>query len=712
MLHATKVAATLPYRWRVLGFSRHHTNQGVIRYWQTPFGPLRNHGNRGDLDPALSMLSDGSLFIANASVHHSGLYYCLLVAKSGTTLWPYQVNIGLHNSPDRQMAPGSSTKPGFRQDPVQSRSRTDPVQSRSREDPAGSGQAGVTNSVFAGAVVASVLLTFVVGFSAGVLSQPQVLRCLRVVSGKIQSLRRGPPTGRGCQVTMTTLEVPDNSCVFYDESDSDRGETTLDSTRSSSPPWPPKPQRSCRHKSGEQPWTAAPLEGRGLAQEDVQRTRAGEGEEEVEERMKERKEGEPEEGCVEARRESREKEKELEERRESREEEKEMEVRRESRKEKEMDERRESRKEEKEMEERRDSRKEEKEMDEGRESRKEEKEMEERRDSMNEEKEMEERRESRKEEKEMEERRERESREKEKEMEVRRDSRKEEKEMEVRRESREKGNREGEKDEKEVEERLKERSRVGETDEVGQLIEERSNRRAEEENTEGEPGEKEMEEVIVERRGIREGEAGVTWQESRASGERSPTVTTTEGSSEAGGRGGTGRKSNGMAEGEEVVVEGQMETSSTGEVRQKEGGGEGHGDVSSEDDDNSDSSSDAQDEEKREKGKEGREQVDENDQGAEGTAKSGVARGRRSRVIRLYQYDDEGQRYSHLPSPASIELDPAPRLKQRSLSLTRLSSIMAAATAGPLTLPSGGPGLEERCPSPPFSPAPFFNMDL
>ncbi|CAL8347911.1 unnamed protein product [Arctogadus glacialis] len=561
------------------------------------------------------------------------------------------------------MAPGSSTTPGFRQDPVQS---------RSREDPAGSGQAGVTNSVFAGAVVASVLLTFVVGFSAGVLSQPQVLRCLRVVSGKIQSLRRGPPTGRGCQVTMTTLEVPDDSSVFYDESDSARGETTLDSTRSSSPPWPPKPQRSCRHKSGEQPWTAAPLEGRGLAQEEVQRTRAGEGEKEVE-RMKERKEGEPEEGCVEARRESREKEKELEERRESRDEEKEMEERRESRnEEKEMEVRRESRKEEKEMEERRQRRKEEKEMEERRESRQEEKEMEERRDS-----------------------------------------RKEEKEMEVRRESREKGNREGEKDEKEVEEWLKERNRVGETDEVGQLIEERSDRRAEEENTEGEPGEKEKEEVIVERRGIREGEAGVTWEESRASGERSPTVTTTEGSSEAGGRGGTGRKSKGTAEGEEVVVEGQMEAASTGEERQEEGGGEEHGDVSSEDDDdNSDSSSDAQDEEKREKGKEGREQVDENDQGAEGTAKSGVARGRRSRVIRLYQYDDEGQRYSHLPSPASIELDPAPRLKQRSLSLTRLRSIMAAATAGPLTLPSGGPGLEERCPSPPFSPAPFFNMDL
>lgn len=58
--------------------------------------------------------------------------------------------------------------------------------------------------------------------------------------------------------------------------------------------------------------------------------------------------------------------------------------------------------------------------------------------------------------------------------------------------------------------------------------------------------------------------------------------------------------------------------------------------------------------------------------------------GRPSRVIRLYEYDDQGQLYSHVPQPAPDEPGPAPRLQQRSISLTRLSTIMAAASAGPL----------------------------
>ena len=67
---------------------------------------------------------------------------------------------------------------------------------------------------------------------------------------------------------------------------------------------------------------------------------------------------------------------------------------------------------------------------------------------------------------------------------------------------------------------------------------------------------------------------------------------------------------------------------------------------------------------------------------------------RRSRVIRLYQYDDDGQRYCHLPDPTPNEPGPAPRLKQRSLSLTRLSAIMTAASAGPLDTEETG--REER----------------
>ncbi|XP_061636836.1 uncharacterized protein LOC133481763 [Phyllopteryx taeniolatus] len=54
---------------------------------------------------------------------------------------------------------------------------------------------------------------------------------------------------------------------------------------------------------------------------------------------------------------------------------------------------------------------------------------------------------------------------------------------------------------------------------------------------------------------------------------------------------------------------------------------------------------------------------------------------RPSRVIRVYQYDRDGRRYGHLPTP---EPGRAPALKQRAASLTHLSAIMAAASAGPM----------------------------
>lgn len=52
-----------------------------------------------------------------------------------------------------------------------------------------------------------------------------------------------------------------------------------------------------------------------------------------------------------------------------------------------------------------------------------------------------------------------------------------------------------------------------------------------------------------------------------------------------------------------------------------------------------------------------------------------------ARVIWLYQYDEEGRRYSHLPEPTMNA--PCPNLgpKHRSVSLTRLNAIMAAASA-------------------------------
>lgn len=67
------------------------------------------------------------------------------------------------------------------------------------------------------------------------------------------------------------------------------------------------------------------------------------------------------------------------------------------------------------------------------------------------------------------------------------------------------------------------------------------------------------------------------------------------------------------------------------------------------------------------------------------------------RVIRLYQYDEDGQRYGHLPEPTAHDPGPAPRPRTRSL--TRLGAIMAAASAGPPDRREG----EDRT---------HFNMDI
>ncbi|CAL8362101.1 unnamed protein product [Merluccius merluccius] len=667
------------------------TQSGVVQYWHTPFGQLRNHGDRGDLDlDGVAVRSDGGLFAARASERHSGLYYCLLVATGGATLWPYQVNIGKPSSSSSSSSPNPQMVQG---DQGRSRPRRDLAGSSGRAEEE---QAGVTDGVFAGAVAASVVLSFALGFVTGALSRAHVLRCLEVASRKVRSLRQRRPPGRGFGVSMTTLPDTSKDWVFYEDLDSPRDHrTTVDTTCSSScmesPPPPAKPQRSFRHnKRREDPQPAADLEGcdpvEEEEEEEVREDERRDGrEKEVEERMNgKRKEWEPEVKYVEERVEVRMKE-----------------------------ERRESKREEEEQ--IRDEEQGDREGEPG-------EEVEER---------MKERKEGEPEEKYVEER-----------VEVRRESKQEEEEQI--RDKEEEGDREGEPEE-EVEERMKGRSREGETGEkeVEQLmgerresreeVEERSGIRGEEGDREGEPGEKEVEERrgnmreeekeveerIAEKRESREGEAGVTGEESRVSGDRSPMVIVTKGNSEAGGGGETGRKSEGMAEGKEVVVvvEEQMETASAGEESQKERGVEEEGEISSEDDSSSDtSSSDTEDERKRDEREDGSERVNGNDregaeeQQEEGTPGSGVTRGRRSRVIRLYQYDDEGHRYSHLPSPAPSELGPTPRLKQRSLSLTRLNAIMTAATAGPM-----GPNGEmerEECPSPPFSPAPDFKMDF
>lgn len=104
------------------------------------------------------MHQDGSLVVPNSSGLHSGLYYCLLRHTEGTTLWPYELHVGHNKEKNREDL-------RFRRDAA----------------PEGEeqGQAGVSDGMFAGAVAASVLLTFVLGFGAGALTRARVLRCVR-----------------------------------------------------------------------------------------------------------------------------------------------------------------------------------------------------------------------------------------------------------------------------------------------------------------------------------------------------------------------------------------------------------------------------------------------------------------------------------------------------------------------------------------------------
>lgn len=138
----------------------------MVQYWYTPFGDLPHPDSHSELDPVF-VHSDGSLVVPNTSILHSGLYYCLLQHAEGTTLWPYELHVGHNNQKNQE--DGKYEK---RRSCGAFRFRRDVGSEAQRQE-------GVSDELFAGAVVASVLLTFVVGFSAGALSRSHVLRCVQ-----------------------------------------------------------------------------------------------------------------------------------------------------------------------------------------------------------------------------------------------------------------------------------------------------------------------------------------------------------------------------------------------------------------------------------------------------------------------------------------------------------------------------------------------------
>ncbi|XP_039644453.1 uncharacterized protein LOC120551249 [Perca fluviatilis] len=208
------------------------TDAGEVQYWHTPFGDVQPSGFHSELDPVF-MHPDGSLALPNSSVLHSGLYYCLLQHAEGATLWPYQLHVG----------PEDLERPEYRQgDAFRFGRDVGSVEERQAAD--------VSEGQFAAAVAASVLLTFVLGFSAGALARTHVLRCLGAVATRLRSPRKRCQTDKrdhgSTGVTVTTLSATHGA------------DQAFEMATTTTPP-PNKPQRSFRQKRQEE--TTADLEG-------------------------------------------------------------------------------------------------------------------------------------------------------------------------------------------------------------------------------------------------------------------------------------------------------------------------------------------------------------------------------------------------------------------------------------------------------------------
>ncbi|XP_071214910.1 cylicin-2-like isoform X2 [Salvelinus alpinus] len=544
------------------------THAGVVQYWHTPFGRVQNSSLHASQKDVVAMQRDGSLRIHIASPHHSGLYYCLLLAGGQTTLTPYLLTASSpqdHAVEHRRVVRSMLGGHGEERD-----------------------VAVVSDGVFAAAVAASVVVTFLVGFSSGALSRTLLDRCVNWVRSLGQERRN-----HGETVSVAFRKDVEQENEDYSAS------TTSVTMENVSPSPPAKPQRSFRGKHHEE---TAYMEGCHQGRGEEGRERGGEEGREV---------GDSTDGKENSRRVGDEERSDSEEGREGKE----------GRNESDREEGR-------------------RESEEGREGK---------------------------------------------------EGRNESDREEGRRESEE--GREGKegKNESDREEGRRESEEGREGKEGRNESDREEGRRESEEGKEGKEGRNESDRE----EGRRESEEGKEGKEGRNESDREE------------GR----RESEEGREGKEGRTECKERRESEGEV--EEGGFRG------------DSSSDS------EEGSVGVREggVERQGEGAAGEERCSPPRpARRSRVIRLYQYDEEGHRYSHLPNPTPMERTSlAPRAKQRSLSLTRLNTIMAAATASPLDPqnPSGRDSdpqdsdldPEERDTASPASPSqgqerPVFQLEI
>ncbi|XP_064830792.1 uncharacterized protein LOC135546363 isoform X2 [Oncorhynchus masou masou] len=218
------------------------THAGVVQYWHTPFGRVQNSSLNANQKDVISMQRDGSLRIHIASPHHSGLYYCLLLAGGQTTLTPYLLTAS--SSQDHA---------------VEHRRAVRSILGGHAEE---RNVAVVSDGVFAAAVAASVVVTFLVGFSSGALSRTLLDRCVNWVRSLGQERRNHGET----------VSVAFRKDVEQDDEDYPASTTSV-TMENVSPSPPAKPQRSFRGKHHEE---TAYLEGCYQGRGEEGRERRGE----------------------------------------------------------------------------------------------------------------------------------------------------------------------------------------------------------------------------------------------------------------------------------------------------------------------------------------------------------------------------------------------------------------------------------------------------
>ncbi|XP_061917864.1 cilia- and flagella-associated protein 251-like [Entelurus aequoreus] len=619
---------------------------GVVAYWHTPFGHLQTPGFHARLDPVY-MHHDGSLVVTKLSSLHEGLYYCLLRHDGGSTLFPYQLC----------KRPEDVGQEHFR--------------FRRELGSVAEEQENVSDRLLAGAVAASVLLTFVFGFSAGALSRRNVLRCW---TGLTKILPASSPRQQrdlsDADITMATLSSMHNKME----------QVTDDETTSSLGSNPPaKPQRSFRERREAQAyWEACDrVEGRSIEEArgrleecdgKVREVRPS-GQDKDEEGMSRKEEEDGEVGGFDGRIEDDhtgeknddgENERKEDDEKDNDEDEKENEV---DEKENEVNEKdnevNEKNKKEKV--------KKENEVDEK------ENEADEKENEVDEK----DNEEDEKEKNEVDEKEKNEVDEKEKNKVDEKEKNKVDEKLKIEVDEKEK-NELDEKEKNEVDEKEKNKVDEKEKNKVDEKlkieVDEKEKNEVDEkeknkvdEKEKNEVDEKEKNEVDEkEKNKVDEKEKNKVDEKEKIEVDEKEKIEVDEKEKNE-----VDEKKNKVDEKEKIDVD--VKKNKEDEKGEKSNDEDGGADVSSESLSSQTDGDDDGGEDKKEE-----------------LSSSQVSPSRSSRVIRLYQYDEDGRRYGHLPDPGPEEPGPAPKLKQRSASLTRLNAIMAAASAGPLDTPPRG----------------------